>query len=177
LERAKAKVRKRKGELATAEAEVAELEAQISALASLSAGGAPREAEPGTLRGRAIREVAVGLLLRRGPNTGPIHYRAWLLLLEEAGHTVAGRRPDAVFLNQVTRHPLVRSTTRAGFYELDLSATARLDSRVTELRTSLAVELAQAPSEQGGSHAVALDLSRAERVLAEARAALAAKAR
>jgi hypothetical protein len=171
LEKAKTKARKRKGELAGAETEVAELEAQLSALESLSATGTVREEQPGTLRGRAIREVAVGLLLHRGPDSGPIHYRTWLALLEEAGHSVAGRRPDAVFLNQVTRHPLVRSTTRAGFYELDSSAPVRLESRVAELRTSLAAAAQEAaePSSsltQHDSHEVSLELGRAERALA-----------
>jgi hypothetical protein len=121
--------------------------------------------------------VAVGLLLHRGPDSGPIHYRTWLALLEEAGHSVAGRRPDAVFLNQVTRHPLVRSTTRAGFYELDSSAPVRLESRVAELRTSLAAAAQEAaePSSsltQHDSHEVSLELGRAERALAEARVAV-----
>lgn len=178
LEKAKAKARKRKGELAAAEAEVTDLEAQLSALEPLCATGPVRQERAGALRGRAIREVGVDLLLRRGPDAGPIHYRTWLTLLEQAGHSVAGRRPDAVFLNQVTRHPLVRSTTRAGFYELDPSAPGRLESQVAELRTSLAAAVAQEGSQPVGSstrrdsHKVSLELGHAERALAEAQGAV-----
>lgn len=180
LEKAKTKVRDCKGELAAAEAEVAELEAQHSALKSLAGAGPAEEEQPGALRGRAIREVAVELLLHRGLEAGPIHYRTWLALLERAGHSVAGRRPDAVFLNQVTRHPLVRSTTHAGFYELDPTAPGRLESRVAELRTSLSVAVAQEASEPVGSSTrrrsreVSLELGRVERALAEARVAASA---
>jgi dCTP deaminase len=87
------------------------------------------------LRGERIREIAVAILLDAGGEA--IHYREWLRLVEEAGYTVAGQRPDAVFLNQVVRSPLVRPTSQAGVYELDRGAPARLRRRVDELRAAI----------------------------------------
>lgn len=178
LGKAKAKVRDRKGELAGAEVEVSELEARLEALVPLL-GGEPAESTGpvGALRGQAIREVAVEVLLRRGPVAGPIHYRRWLALVESEADPVAGKRPEAVFLNQVTRYPLVRSTTTRGFYELDLGAPERLEAQVGELRRLLAsgtgaeaVELLGARRRGWGS--VSLELARAERALGETREAL-----
>lgn len=178
LGKAKAKVRDRKGELSGGEAEVSELEAGLEALVPLLGEDSPSPAPtPGALRGQAIREVAIEVALRRGPDAGPIHYRRWLVLVKVEAGPVAGKRPEAVFLNQVTRHPLVRSTTKRGFYELDLGATKRLAARVGELRHSLAsataVEAAEGPgARRRGSGSVALELARAERALGEAREAL-----
>lgn len=176
---AKGKVRDRKGELAGAEAEVSELEARLAALAPL-VGEEHREPSglPCALRGRAIREVGIEVLLRRGADAGPIHYRRWLALVETEAGPVAGKRPDAVFLNQVSRHPLVRVTTKRGFYELDLGATGRLEARVGELRRSLAAAIAAEAADlrgggRRGSGSVVLELARAERALGEAREALA----
>ncbi len=178
LGKAKAKVRECKGALAGAEAEVSELEARLAALVPLL--GEERSepsGPPGALRGQAIRKVAIEVLLRRGSDSGPIHYRRWLALVEAEAGPVAGKRPEAVFLNQVTRHPLVRVTTKRGFYELDLGATERLEARVGELRRSLAsataAKAADLPSAQGrGPGSVSLELARAERALGEAREAL-----
>jgi hypothetical protein len=178
LGKAKATVRDRKGELAGAEAEVSELEAGLAVLVSLLGGERTEPGEPpGGLRGQAIREAGIEALLHRGTDAGPIHYRRWLALVEAEAGPVAGKRPDAVFLNQVSRHPLVRSTTKRGFYELDLGATGRLEARVGELRRSLAsataAEAAELPSDlERGSGLVALELARAERALGEAREAL-----
>jgi hypothetical protein len=178
LGRAKAKVRDHKGELAGAEAEVSEVEAGLAALLPLLGEDSPLPTPtPGVLRGRAIREVAIEVLLRRGADAGSIHYRRWLALVEIEAGPVAGKRPEAVFLNQVTRHPLVRSTTKRGFYELDLGATARLETRVGELRRALASATAVEATEGSGSRRrgsgpVALELARTERALGEAREAL-----
>jgi len=135
----------------------------------------------GALRGRAIREAAAALLVRRGFDAGPIHYRSWLGLLEESGRSVAGKRPDAVFLSQVVRHPLVRRTTRAGYYELDPDAVGRLESRVAELRGALATQWAHEgedvparPASSRRSQETHRELSRAERRLEEALVALSA---
>jgi hypothetical protein len=184
LGKAKAKARKRKGELAAAEADVAEIEARLTALRPLLEGLGPEPTgPPEALRGQEIREVAVEVLVRRLPDVGPIHYRSWLAAVEAQSGPVAGKRPEAVFLGQVTRHPLIRATTKRGFYVLDPGATERLEARVAELRSSLAATTAAeadgAPSSRSGrgSRQVALELGRAERELAEAREALPAGAR
>lgn len=183
LEKAKATARSRKGELAAAEAEVADLERHVAQIGALLAGSAAatvpaeRGYSPNQLRGRAIREVAVALLVDDESDGGPIHYRRWLNLLVASGYSVVGKRPEAVFLNQVVRHPLVRSTSRKGFYELDLAEVERLEARIAGLRTSLSVATSQEaddpPGSPGrGSSDIAFELGRAERALAEARAPL-----
>jgi hypothetical protein len=178
LEKAKSRARERKGELAASEAEVADLEARYAALTSLlgDAEGEP-VAQPASLHGHAIREAAVAALVRLGLVGTPVHYRHWLALLEEDGRSVTGQRPDAVFLNQVVRHPLVRPTTRSGFYEIDLGAPERLRSQVAELRDSIAATNMEAGGPGGQATGPCLrelsrELSRAERRLAEACAAL-----
>src|SRR6185295_11256466 len=79
LAKAKTRARERKGELAAAEADVAELEARLEALVPVLGEPAPEHPEPpeapAGLRGQAIREVAVEVLLRCGAQAGPIHYR------------------------------------------------------------------------------------------------------
>lgn len=183
LGKAKTKARKQKGELAAAEADVAELEARLAALRPLLDERGPEPAgPPGALRGQEIREVAVEMLVSRLPDAGPIHYRSWLTAVEAEAGPVAGKRPEAVFLGQVTRHPLIRATTKRGFYVLDPGAAERLEARVVELRSSLAAataaEAGGAPSSRSGrgSRQVSLELGRAERALAEARDALPAGA-
>jgi hypothetical protein len=97
-------------------------------------------ADASVLSGAAIRRRAVPLLLReRGE--GPIHYRQWFELLVAEGFSVKGNRPDAVFLNQVVRSPLVRATTRAGFYEIDRQAEGRLRAHLRELQEQLATTI------------------------------------
>lgn len=79
LEKAKARTRKCKGELAAVEAEVSDLEARRATLTSLlgDAHGDP-VGPPGSLRGHAIREAAVKVLVHLGLVGAPIHYRRWL---------------------------------------------------------------------------------------------------
>jgi predicted nuclease with TOPRIM domain len=101
---------------------------------------------PNQLRGGRIRDVAIPLLMReRG--SAPIHYREWLSLLESAGYEVAGKRPDAVFLNQVVRSPLVRATTQAGYYQLELEAHQQLRERLQSQQAELAELLQEAPED------------------------------
>lgn len=100
------------------------------------------------LGGAAIRILAVPLLLRE-QGTAPIHYRAWLGLLTQEGYAVAGKRPDAVFLNQVVRSPLVRSTTKAGYYEIDLGVVDLLREKLRKQKSELAGSMREAPTEIG----------------------------
>jgi predicted nuclease with TOPRIM domain len=103
---------------------------------------------PNLLSGATIRTLAVPLLLRE-QGTAPIHYRAWLELLTRRGYAIAGKRPDAVFLNQVVRSPLVRSTTKAGYYEIDLGVVDLLRQRLHEQKSELAEFMREAPTEIG----------------------------
>jgi hypothetical protein len=89
------------------------------------------------LRGPAIREVAIRLLLQRD-DRAPIHYRAWLKVLHEAGYTVEGANEAAgVFLSQISRSTLVAKTTSSGTYQLELDAPDRLTSRLARLQEEL----------------------------------------
>jgi hypothetical protein len=101
------------------------------------------------LSGAVIRQMAVPLLLQEH-GTAPIHYRAWLELLERHGFGVMGKRPDAVFLNQVSRSPLVRSTTKAGYYQLDPAAVDRLREKLRDQQSELATSLAKTPVDVAG---------------------------
>jgi hypothetical protein len=135
-----------------------ELEAvdqEINRLDELAGGGGSvvtiREADSsqaGVLNGAAIRTLAVPLLLRE-QGTAPIHYRAWLELLTREGYAVAGKRPEAVFLNQVARSPLVRGTTKAGYYEIDLDVIDLLREKLRMQKFDLAESMREAPTEIG----------------------------
>ena len=130
------------------------------------------------ISGGAIRALAVPLLLReRGP--GPIHYVEWAALLRREGFQVAGKRPDAVFLNQVARSPLVRATTKAGYYELDLNAPQHLEDRLRQQKTKLATLMIENPKDakeferyREAQRELQTEIGRTERHLAEARTAL-----
>lgn len=89
-----------------------------------------------TLRGPAIREIAVSLLAARG-GAEFMHYRAWFDLLTGAGYQVAGKDPLAVFLTQLSRSPVVRKSTKAGVYEIDRDAPRRLTRQLADLQTKL----------------------------------------
>jgi hypothetical protein len=131
------------------------------------------------ISGGAIRELAVPLLLReRGP--GPIHYADWLDLLRAQGLEVAGKRPEAVFLSQVSRSPLVRATTKAGYYEIDLDASGKLEEELRRQKTKLATAMIDEPQDRRSAEGrrearreLQLSISRIERRLTEARAAIA----
>jgi hypothetical protein len=119
-------LQKKRGEI---DSVIETLDGAIAKLAPLASAEGPKDRK---LRGRAIRDVAIPLLAR-DHGAAPIHYRDWLALLEAQGHEVAGKRPDAVFLNQVTRHPAVRATTSSGLYCLDPAALPQiLDTAPTQ---------------------------------------------
>jgi hypothetical protein len=108
--------------------------------------GGETDDNPNLLSGAMIRTLAVPLLLHE-QGTAPIHYRAWLELLTRQGYAIAGKRPDAVFLNQVVRSPLVRSTTKAGYYEIDLGVVDLLREKLHEQKSELAEFMRGAPTE------------------------------
>lgn len=153
LARVRARVQARAGalrdELDRLERELADIDARDRLLAELTGApsgdrvetAAPRAADPGRsgaalLRGTAIRETAVrvacGLATPR-----PLHYREWYELLVTAGYEIAGKDPLAVFLTQLSRSPVVRKTTRAGVYEVDRDAPARLRRELEQLQEEL----------------------------------------
>lgn len=126
----------------------------------------------GALKGARIRELAVRTLLESGRAGSPIHYRAWLDLLEQAGYKVAGKRPDAVFLNQVVRSPVIKATTTAGVYELDPEAPERLERKLARLQTDLRNATAHNALAGEDLEKLTLEIRRVQRTLHEATNAL-----
>jgi hypothetical protein len=131
--------------------------------------GAPR-----VLRGPAIRQTAVRALVEQYPPVEAIHYRDWYRLLQEHGYAVAGKKPLAVFLSQVSRSPVMRKSTAAGVYALDRDAVERIRRELSELEAQLH-ELTGGPGTGpagGGVQArrreLLLAIGRHERALAEA---------
>lgn len=89
------------------------------------------------LRGPAIREVAVRVLIAQPEHIEALHYRRWYELLLQAGYAVSGKDPLAVFLTQVTRSPVVRKGTEPGVYEVDRQAPLRIRQRLERLGVEL----------------------------------------
>jgi predicted nuclease with TOPRIM domain len=156
LERKRSQLSKKREDL---QAKVDELDAEMEALdqeivvlegltshgkssanLKLTVGGAT------VLRGAAIREIAVPLLMHERGHA-PVHYREWLGLLEDKHYEIHGKRPDAVFLNQVIRSPLVRATTNAGYYQLDLNAPEQLSARLRHEQEQVANWMQQIPTD------------------------------
>jgi hypothetical protein len=132
------------------------------------------------LRGPAIREVAVRVLISQPEQIDAVHYRRWYELLEEAGYGVAGKDPLAVFLTQVSRSPVVRKSSQPGVYEVDRQASLRIRQRLERLQAELRevaltssgpVELATVRARR---HELDVAISQQERALEEAIRVLAA---
>jgi hypothetical protein len=127
-----------------------------------------------TLRGPAIREVAVEVVVEQPEYIEALHYRQWYELLVAAGYAVAGKDPLAVFLTQITRSPVVRKGTESGVYELDRQAPLRIRQRLERLHSELR-ELTASPatdadiaSVRARRHELDLAISKQERALEEA---------
>lgn len=158
--------------------ETAEKEIELRALEARAYGGGVALE---LLRGTAIREMAVRVLVERG--AGPIHYRAWHELLRDAGYAVSGKDPQATLLTQISRSPIVRRTTSAGIYEIDREAPERLRRALAALQAELR-ELTTAPaapdnvlSVRARREELVSQISAHERALDEAERVLAPKAR
>jgi hypothetical protein len=126
------------------------------------------------LRGPAIREVAVQVLIAQPEHIEALHYRRWYELLQEAGYSVVGKDPLAVFLTQVSRSPVVRKATKPGVYEVDRQVPLRIRQRLERLQTELrevtvapqaSVELAGVRARR---HELDLAIGQQERALEEA---------
>jgi hypothetical protein len=123
------------------------------------------------LRGPAIRDAAVKVLARSSA-VEAIHYRAWYEMLVAAGYRVAGKDPLAVFLTQITRSPVVRKSTQAGVYALDLEAPIRLRRELASLESQLRQVTTDAVTDlttvRERREQVLARIRQAERALAEA---------
>ena len=145
-------------------------------------GGPPTSRSTQSLRGPAIRRVAVELLVEN-ERIEALHYREWFALVEAAGFRIAGKDPLAVFLTQLSRSPAVRRSTRAGFYALDRQAPqslrralARLHSELREL-TGQNVATPDLREVRRRRAELTSKVGQAERALEEAEAVLSRRAR
>jgi hypothetical protein len=131
------------------------------------------------LRGPAIRQTAVKLLLDDPRHPQALHYRDWFALLDQGGYAVAGKDPLAVFLTQLSRSPVVRRGTQCGVYELNLDAVGRLRHQLNERQRQLRslTSAAASPTDLGGVRsqrtALTQEIDRLEKALEEAELTLA----
>ena len=171
---------------------MAEVDERMMLIDRLAGENPPREQPPieaeddshdggpaAILRGPAIRAAAVRVLLAHPRRPEALHYREWFGLLADAGYSVAGKDPLAVFLTQLSRSPLVRRGTQSGVYELELQAPAGLRRRLHELQSQLR-ELTATPSSEttdlssvrSRRMALNLEITKVEKALEEAEATL-----
>jgi hypothetical protein len=115
------------------------------------------------LRGPAIREAAVRVLLAQPGPIEALHYRRWYELLVEAGYRIAGKDPLAVFLTQLSRSPLVRKASAPGVYEVDRQAPLRIRQRLDRLQAELREVTVGAPGHLATASPIELGAVRARR--------------
>src|SRR5581483_2090293 len=126
------------------------------------------------LRGPAIREAALRVLIAQPGPIEALHYRQWYELLVEAGFRIAGKDPLAVFLTQLSRSPLVRKASAPGVYEVDRQAPLRIRQRLDRLQAELREVTIAAPGPielgevRARRHELDLAISQQERALEEA---------
>lgn len=136
-----------------------------------------QEVGPGVLlRGVHIRELGVRVLMQTPRASRPIHYRDWYRLLTERGIRVSGRDPEASFLTQISRSPVVKRSTEQGVYYIDFNfpgwARQQLElkrAELTETFTSPAsTMLADLDSAERHRTILAREIRHLERELREA---------
>jgi hypothetical protein len=90
------------------------------------------------LKGVAIREAAVRVLLEHSGPGSAAHYRDWFELVTARGLIPAGKDPVATFLTQIGRSPVVKRSTAAGVYELDVEFPERARRQLADLAEEIA---------------------------------------
>jgi hypothetical protein len=89
------------------------------------------------LRGAALRQQALEILVTEVGCGRAVSYRDWYNMLSTAGFVVSGKRPLATFLSSVSRSPLVVSGPEVGTYAVDLAAADGLRQELAELQAEL----------------------------------------
>jgi hypothetical protein len=102
--------------------------------AAAEPAGAPRRRR---LAGAELRETITRVALRHNAHGRPIHWRRWYGWLHDAGFDAAGKRPEATFLTQLGRSPLVRRSDQDGVYVLDVELLDRRRAELVELTRRL----------------------------------------
>lgn len=131
----------------------------------------PAELVP--LAGAELREQLARSALRRRPGQ-PAHWRNWIAWLREDGFDAGGRNPEATFVTQLTRSPLVRRAAQDGIYVLDVSLADAIRARLQDLHEQLGRlpppdQLALLDDDaRAARQQVQLAIGRAERALREA---------
>ena len=143
--------------------------AEAGAASASGERAAPRE----RLAGAALRRKAVSTALRRARVREPIPWREWLAWMRADGFEPAGRKPDATFLTQLARSPLVRRSPRAGVYLLDPSRLTELREQLDALHAELSElpppsQLALLGDSRARRRALQTDIARVERTVEEA---------
>jgi hypothetical protein len=132
----------------------------------------PRGADRRRLAGSELREMAARVALRRQAHGRPVHWREWLGWLHEEGLDAAGKKPDATFLTQLARSPMVRRTAQDGVYALDVDLFVQCRERLLELHGQLAQvppaeQLAMLGDARQQRRALENEIARAERAVEE----------
>jgi hypothetical protein len=185
LDEALAAVDRRLEVLAELAGEPQESTAEAAPVVSAARDGAAtgRDKNLTVLRGPAIREAAVRVLIAQPSPIEALHYRRWYELVVEAGFRIAGKDPLAVFLTQLSRSPLVRKASAPGVYEVDRQAPLRIRQRLDRLQAELREVTVGAPGPvelgevRARRHELDLAISEQERALEEALRVLASSDR
>jgi hypothetical protein len=125
------------------------------------------------LAGAELRKQLAVSALRRRPGE-PAHWRRWLEWLRDDGFDPAGRNPEATFVTQLTRSPLVRRGDCEAVYVLDVTLVCALRERLQDLHERLRRlpppdQLALLDDDaRAVRHELQLEIGRAERALREA---------
>lgn len=90
-----------------------------------------------------------------------------------------GKRPDAVFLDQIIRSPVVRGTTTAGYYEIDSKALDRLHQEKLRIESQIGRDVRRVTADPDSARAAGkrqtellAELRRIQREIEEAADAL-----
>jgi hypothetical protein len=144
---------------------LSELAGEPDALAPENANVSPAASDENrtVLRGPAIREAAIRVLIAQPGPIEAMHYRRWYELLVEAGYRIAGKDPLAVFLTQLSRSPLVRKASAPGVYEVDRQAPLRIRQRLERLQAELREVTVGIPGHLAAASPIELGAVRARR--------------
>jgi hypothetical protein len=188
LERAIARVEELNAERAAAEARVrlvdaerraakATVESLLAIIAEVGGGEVSADAQPeqtdlDILSGAKLREMAARVALERDAIGREVHYLDWFAWLKDAGYTAGGKRPEATFLTQLGRSPIIQSGAGTGSYVLDLQPIEALESELRKLDEELGqlpppTQMSMAGDERERRVHLRARIERVERVLDE----------
>jgi hypothetical protein len=124
------------------------------------------------LAGVQLREMIARIALRQLGAGRPVHWSVWREWLREAGFDAAGKKPEATFLTQLARSPLVRRGERDGIYVLDVELFSRARDELGRLHDQLSQlpppeQLALMGDVRARRHDLQNEVARVERAVEE----------